>query len=69
MAGFSIVHWFIIVIVLFLIVVPYWRIVSKMGFPGALSLLFFVPLLNLILLWVLAFVTWPIEKGMEQQKP
>lgn len=41
------------------IVVPMWRIVTKAGFHGAWSLLSLVPMLNVILLWVFAFSTWP----------
>jgi hypothetical protein len=42
-----------------LIVWPAWRICSKAGFPGALGLLIVVPLLNLALLFFLAFAEWP----------
>jgi hypothetical protein len=38
---------------------PAWRICAKAGFPGALGLLIVVPLLNLFLLYFLAFVEWP----------
>jgi hypothetical protein len=66
MGSFSIWHWIIVLfIVLFwlaIFVVPTWRIVRKAGFPGALSLLALVPGVNLILLWVFAFVKWPNER-------
>jgi len=53
----------IIILVAFLIyIVPAWRIVSKAGFPGALSLLMLVPLVNIVLLWVFAFVEWPVQR-------
>lgn len=42
---------------------PIWRIVSKAGFSGALSLLTIIPFVNLVLLWVFAFSHWPIEKN------
>lgn len=66
MGSFSIWHWIIVLfIVLFwlaIFVVPTWRIVRKAGFPGVLSLLALVPGVNLILLWVFAFVKWPNER-------
>lgn len=40
------------------VVVPFWRICTKTGFPGALSLLMLVPLVNLGLLYFLAFSPW-----------
>jgi hypothetical protein len=33
--------------------------VAKAGYSGAWSLFVFVPLINLIMLWVFAFSTWP----------
>ncbi len=48
-----------------LVVLPVWRICSKAGFPGALSLLALIPLANLFLLFFLAFADWP---ALRQQK-
>ena len=47
---------FLLVIPVF--VIPYWKIFSKAGFSGALSLLMLVPLANLIVLYVVAFSDW-----------
>ncbi|MDR7132820.1 hypothetical protein J2X06_000019 [Lysobacter niastensis] len=58
MGGLSIWHWVIALTFL----VPLWRIVSKAGFPGPLSLLALVPLVNVVLLWVFAFARWPVER-------
>lgn len=63
MGSFSIWHWLIVIFWCAIFIVPAWRIVAKAGFPGALSLLMIVPLLNIILLWVFAFMKWPNEKG------
>jgi len=43
-----------------------WKIWSKAGFNGALSLLMFVPLLNFIMICVLAFSEWPVRRELEQ---
>ncbi|GHO44375.1 hypothetical protein [Ktedonospora formicarum] len=44
----------------------WWKIFSKAGFSGALSLLMtFIPLANIILLFYLAFAEWPIERELE----
>jgi hypothetical protein len=40
------------------LVVPFWMIFKKAGFAGALSLLMIIPLVNLIMLYVLAFSRW-----------
>lgn len=41
------------------VIVPFWFIFSKAGYSGWLSLLMVVPLVNLILLYFLAFSRWP----------
>jgi len=47
-----------IVVLLPVVIVPYWRIFAKAGFSGWLSLLMMVPLVNLIVLYVIAFSEW-----------
>jgi hypothetical protein len=42
-----------------LIIVPFWVIFAKAGFPRWLSLLMVIPLANLIMLYVFAFSAWP----------
>ena len=49
-------------------IIFYWRIVAKMGFPGALSLLNLIPLANIALLGYLAFADWPIHKELRNLK-
>ena len=38
----------------------WWRIFSKAGYSGALSLLLLVPVANLVVFLILAFGEWPI---------
>lgn len=52
-----------IIVSVLLTVIPFWRICSRAGFPGALSLLILVPVGNLVLLFFLAFAEWPSLKG------
>ena len=63
----------IIVVVLFLsaigallTVIPFWKICSKAGFPGALSLLMLVPIANIVLPFYVAFAQWPALKNQNQ---
>lgn len=60
--GFDSVWYWMVFFSLFVFYVPAWRIVSKAGFPGVLSLLLLVPVLNIVMLWVFAFVRWPVER-------
>ena len=51
--------WFIVMVAL--VVYPAGRILSRMGFSPLWSILMFVPILNLVALWILAFTEWPRE--------
>ena len=48
----------LLTVILPVLVIPYWRIFSKAGFPGFLALLIVVPLVNLIVLYYVAFADW-----------
>ena len=47
------------------IVVPYWKIWSRTGHSGWLSLLMLVPILNVVMIYVLAFKSWPAFEGTQ----
>jgi len=53
---------------LFLTIVIWWKIFSKAGYSGAMSLLMLLPLVNLIMLLVLAFGQWPIHRELAALK-
>lgn len=46
--------------------IPYFRIVQKAGFNGWLCLLMLVPLVNVVMLWMFAFTTWPVEQEAQR---
>ena len=49
------------VIALVTTVIPYWKIFGRAGFSKGLAFLMFIPIINIIVLWVFAFSRWPIE--------
>jgi hypothetical protein len=51
-----------------LMIIPYWKIYSKTGQAGAMALLQLIPLVNIVMLYVLAFSEWPIEREMRAAK-
>jgi len=53
------IHLVFILVIVLVMVVPYWKIFKKAGFAPALSLLMLVPMLNFIMLFFLAFAEWP----------
>jgi hypothetical protein len=49
----------VILITVALIGWPYCRVVSRLGFSPWLGLLVFVPIVNIIALWLFAYASWP----------
>ncbi|SDS62980.1 DUF805 domain-containing protein [Pseudomonas oryzae] len=59
MYGYGEWHGLGMLVVAIVFIVPLWKILTKAGFNGAWSLLMFIPLVNIIALWVFAFSEWP----------
>ena len=55
---------FVIFMISVIPAIAFWRICTKAGYPGALGLLWFIPLANICLLLYLAFADWPVLKQM-----
>jgi heme/copper-type cytochrome/quinol oxidase subunit 2 len=47
-------------------IIIYWKIFSKAGYSGAMSLLMLVPIANIIVICMLAFGNWPVLQELEQ---
>ena len=59
MGQMSIWQWILVVVVLFVYFYPAIKILHKAGYSGWWCVLWFVPLVNIIMLWVFAFASWP----------
>lgn len=57
------------IIALVLIIVPLWRICTRAGFNGALSLLALIPWLGVVIVGaILSFANWPTKaNAIEEQ--
>jgi branched-subunit amino acid transport protein AzlD len=51
-----------------IMIVPYWKIYSKTGQAGAMALLQLIPVVNIVMLYILAFSEWPIEREMKASR-
>ena len=49
-------------VILVIVIIPFWRICTKAGFSGWWSLLVVVPMVNLAFLYFLAFARWPSQR-------
>lgn len=63
--------WHIIIYVIYalILIIPAWRILTRVGFHPAFSLLAAVPVINVIMLWVFAFIGWPRDKMTVPKNP
>jgi type VI protein secretion system component VasK len=59
MGAFMPWHLFPVVFIAVLLVWPFWRIIDKAGFPAVTSLLMLIPVVNVVVLFYLAFAEWP----------
>ena len=60
----QIVILFIVVLVLFIVpYLLYGPVAAKAGFSKWWAALMFVPVVNIVLVWVLAYIDWPAETG------
>jgi hypothetical protein len=63
--GAGLLIWAIISLLLVVFaVIVWWKIFSKAGYSGAMGLLMFVPIANLIVLCILAFSEWPVLREL-----
>jgi hypothetical protein len=62
MSGISIWQLMILFLAIVVTVYIFGSVVKKAGFSRWWSLLLIVPLVNLIMVWVFAFMKWPAEK-------
>jgi energy-coupling factor transporter transmembrane protein EcfT len=60
--GFMHPHPFFGLLAVILAIIPAWKVVAKAGYNGAWSLLIFVPLVNIVMMYVFAFSEWPKER-------
>ncbi len=63
MGSLSILHWLIVIVILVVYLVPIVKILQKAGYSGWWCLILFVPLVNIIMIYVFAFANWPALRG------
>ena len=70
MSGLGVAELFVILIVVFffaiVLLIPYFMIFKKAGFSPWLCLLMVLPVVNLVMLYLLAFMEWP---SLKQKMP
>ncbi|WP_372987754.1 hypothetical protein [Marinobacter sp.] len=55
-------HWLWMLVIGIVVVIPAWRICQRTGYPGWMGILILIPVINLFLLYFIAFSEWPANK-------
>lgn len=58
----------VMLVYILLLVVPLWKIITKAGRKGVWSFVIFLPVLNIIFLWLFAFSKWPAQNISSSDK-
>lgn len=45
-----------------LVGIPVWRILTRLGLSPWLTVLAFIPIVNIISLWLLSYANWPSQR-------
>lgn len=45
------------------LIIPFWKIFPRADWPAPMALLMVIPLVNLVMLYVLAFKKWPGDQS------
>ena len=56
-------HWLWMLVIAIVVVIPAWRICQRTGYPGWMGILILIPIVNLVLLYFIAFADWPAGKA------
>ena len=56
-------HWLWMLVIGIVVVISAWRICQRTGYPGWMGVLILIPVVNLILLYFIAFSEWPNERN------
>lgn len=64
MGSLSVWHWAIVAIMLLVLGVPVSRILRRLGFSGWWTILAFIPWINVVGLWVVAYIRWPKDSAV-----
>lgn len=46
-----------------IVIIPFWRICKRVGWSPWLSLLWLIPFVGVVFLYILAFSEWPSARG------
>ncbi len=68
MLGMGIGEGIVVVVYVLVGIVPMWRVVRKAGFPMWLRLFTVIPGVGAVVVLIMAFVEWPVQRELDALK-
>ena len=59
MGSVSIYHWLIIIFFVVVLSIPIARILTRIGYSKWWTIAYFIPFVNIVGIWILAYSRWP----------
>ena len=59
MGSLSILHWLIVIFFIVVLGIPIARILTRIGYSKWWTIVYFIPFVNIVGLWILAYSRWP----------
>ncbi|GHB27990.1 hypothetical protein GCM10007094_15550 [Pseudovibrio japonicus] len=61
MESFALWQLAVMILWIIIVVIPVSKILHRIGFSRIWAILAFIPLINLVFLWILAYIEWPVD--------
>jgi hypothetical protein len=68
MGSMSLWHWFILIFFIVALGVPIAKILGRLGFSKWLTIVYFIPFVNIVGIWILAYVRWPAVNREQERR-
>jgi hypothetical protein len=69
MGSMSLWHWFILIFFIVALGVPIAKILGRLGFSKWWTIVYFIPFVNIVGIWILAYVRWPAVNPEQERRP
>lgn len=68
MGSMSLWHWFILIFFIVALGVPIAKILGRLGFSKWWTIVYFIPFVNIVGIWILAYVRWPAVNREQERR-
>src|SRR5262249_16393847 len=66
MGSMSIWHWLFVILVIAVLCIPISKILNRLGFSRWWTIVYFIPFVNIVGIWILAYARWPAVNREQQ---